>query len=92
MDGYDGFGEGSSTAGRQPTGNLTKRGTRACVNCRKGKNRRVLAGHRVRSPLIQRGSRCEGWEDPPCRRCRASGTVCVFEKPEKSSLDDVAIE
>ncbi|KAG8964479.1 hypothetical protein FRC03_001730 [Tulasnella sp. 419] len=28
-------------------------------------------------------NRCEG--ESPCRRCQASGTVCVFEKPERKS-------
>ncbi|EKM80953.1 hypothetical protein AGABI1DRAFT_71600 [Agaricus bisporus var. burnettii JB137-S8] len=28
-------------------------------------------------------NRCEG--EAPCRRCQASGTLCVFEKPEKKN-------
>lgn len=29
-------------------------------------------------------NRCEG--EAPCRRCQASGTPCIFEKPEKKSV------
>ncbi|KAF6760337.1 hypothetical protein DFP72DRAFT_1062307 [Ephemerocybe angulata] len=33
-------------------------------------------------------NRCEG--EPPCRRCLASGTPCVFEKPEKKNVQALA--
>ncbi|KAK7472549.1 hypothetical protein VKT23_000664 [Stygiomarasmius scandens] len=46
-----------------------KRGTKACTACRKGKNR------------CQPG---EG-ENSACKRCQASGTPCVYEKPEKKN-------
>lgn len=29
-------------------------------------------------------NRCEG--EPPCRRCRANNTPCIFEKPEKKAV------
>ncbi|KAF9653826.1 hypothetical protein BDM02DRAFT_3086575 [Thelephora ganbajun] len=29
-------------------------------------------------------NRCEG--EPPCRRCQINGTPCIFEKPEKKSV------
>lgn len=29
--------------------------------------------------------RCLGADDPPCKRCRASGLDCVFEKPKRQS-------
>ncbi|TFK44692.1 hypothetical protein BDQ12DRAFT_30687 [Crucibulum laeve] len=33
-------------------------------------------------------NRCEG--EAPCRRCQASGTPCIFEKPEKKNVQGVA--
>ncbi|OAX36573.1 hypothetical protein K503DRAFT_867495 [Rhizopogon vinicolor AM-OR11-026] len=32
-------------------------------------------------------NRCEG--EAPCRRCRLSGTTCVFEKPEKKNTNAI---
>ncbi|KAF9012314.1 hypothetical protein BDQ17DRAFT_1232266 [Cyathus striatus] len=33
-------------------------------------------------------NRCEG--DAPCKRCQASGTPCIFEKPEKKNVQAMA--
>ncbi|KAF8161081.1 hypothetical protein B0H34DRAFT_781703 [Crassisporium funariophilum] len=33
-------------------------------------------------------NRCEG--EAPCRRCQASGTPCVFEKPEKKNVQGMS--
>ncbi|KAF4621202.1 hypothetical protein D9613_000678 [Agrocybe pediades] len=33
-------------------------------------------------------NRCEG--EAPCRRCQASGTPCIFEKPEKKNVQGLA--
>jgi len=33
-------------------------------------------------------NRCEG--EAPCRRCQASGTPCIFEKPEKKNTQPMA--
>ncbi|KAI0793208.1 hypothetical protein C8Q75DRAFT_712840 [Abortiporus biennis] len=33
-------------------------------------------------------NRCEG--EPPCRRCRLSGTPCIFEKPEKKNVQPMS--
>ncbi|KAG6336629.1 hypothetical protein ID866_2468 [Astraeus odoratus] len=55
----------------QPSTHIPKRGARACTACRKGKNR------------------CEGevtFMGPTCRRCKMSGTPCIFEKPEKKNV------
>ncbi|CDZ97001.1 fungal specific transcription factor domain protein [Phaffia rhodozyma] len=49
----------------------TERGARACVACRKGKNR--CEG------LLNADNTIE----PPCRRCELAGVPCVFEKPPK---------
>lgn len=27
--------------------------------------------------------RCEGADQPPCRRCRHAGLECLFEKPSR---------
>lgn len=29
--------------------------------------------------------RCEGAENPPCRRCRHAGLECLFEKPTREA-------
>ncbi len=29
--------------------------------------------------------RCEGAENPPCRRCRHAGLECLFEKPQREA-------
>lgn len=33
-------------------------------------------------------NRCEG--EPPCKRCVASGSQCIFEKPEKKNVQNLA--
>lgn len=29
--------------------------------------------------------RCEGADNPPCRRCRNGGLECLFEKPSREA-------
>lgn len=29
--------------------------------------------------------RCEGADNPPCRRCRHTGLECLFEKPSREA-------
>ena len=29
--------------------------------------------------------RCEGADNPPCRRCRNTGLECLFEKPSREA-------
>jgi len=29
--------------------------------------------------------RCEGADNPPCRRCRHAGLECLFEKPTREA-------
>ncbi|GFZ43370.1 hypothetical protein JCM24511_01090 [Saitozyma sp. JCM 24511] len=62
-----GAGAGAGAAQAFPTaGPTAKRGSKACVACRKGKNR--CEG----DPTGQNKS---------CRRCLVNGITCVFEKP-----------
>ncbi|BEJ18183.1 hypothetical protein CspHIS471_0704600 [Cutaneotrichosporon sp. HIS471] len=58
---------GSSSRPAQPSGNAGKRGSRACVACRKGKNRCEPDPGGASS----------------CRRCLLNGMTCVFEKAER---------
>ncbi|KAJ7783181.1 hypothetical protein B0H16DRAFT_1495738 [Mycena metata] len=55
----------------QNNSHIPKRGARACTACRKGES----------SNIATRKSNARS----PCRRCQLSGTLCVFEKPEKKS-------
>ncbi|KAL4078547.1 hypothetical protein V8B97DRAFT_1865873 [Scleroderma yunnanense] len=34
-------------------------------------------------------NRCEG--EPPCRRCKMTGTPCIFEKPEKKNVQPLPV-
>ncbi|KIO27052.1 hypothetical protein M407DRAFT_243504 [Tulasnella calospora MUT 4182] len=45
--------------------------------------RQVLRVNRACNACRKQKMRCEGPENPPCARCRASGQPCVFEKVQK---------
>ncbi|KAF8590908.1 hypothetical protein K439DRAFT_1116990 [Ramaria rubella] len=82
----DSQGQSLQLKGSQ-TAHIPKRGARACTACRKGKNRCegevcVLASAQIHALTeVRRPGR-----KAPCRRCQLSGTLCVFEKPEKKNV------
>ncbi len=39
--------------------------------------------HRACNACRKQKARCDGPENPPCRRCRQVGIECIFEKPPK---------
>ncbi|KAN0064574.1 hypothetical protein ACQY0O_002202 [Thecaphora frezii] len=41
--------------------------------------------HRACTSCRKQKARCDGPEDPPCRRCKAAGIDCIFEKPPRDS-------
>ncbi|KAJ1025611.1 hypothetical protein NDA18_003954 [Ustilago nuda] len=41
--------------------------------------------HRACNACRKQKARCDGPENPPCRRCRQVGIQCIFEKPPKDS-------
>ncbi|SOV05025.1 uncharacterized protein UDID_03077 [Ustilago sp. UG-2017a] len=41
--------------------------------------------HRACNACRKQKARCDGPENPPCRRCRQVGIECIFEKPPKDS-------
>ncbi|PWZ02089.1 hypothetical protein BCV70DRAFT_198367 [Testicularia cyperi] len=41
--------------------------------------------HRACNACRKQKARCEGPEDPPCKRCRQVGVECIFEKPPKET-------
>ena len=65
-------------------GEEAARSGRACLACRKLKvSPCALWRDRslIRSPLSQ--TRCDGAEDPPCKRCRSGGHECVFVESKR---------
>ncbi|KAG8968751.1 hypothetical protein FRC03_006207 [Tulasnella sp. 419] len=50
--------------------------------------RQVLRVNRACNACRKQKMRCEGPENPPCARCRASGAPCVFEKVQKPDAQD----
>lgn len=67
-----------------------KRGPRACVACRKGKVCVCLAPCSAclfkSNNFLQ--NRCEGADNPPCKKCRSQQIECVFEAPTKEKHVD----
>ncbi|CAE6342692.1 unnamed protein product [Rhizoctonia solani] len=47
----------------------------------------VLRVNRACNACRKQKMRCEGPDNPPCARCRTSGTQCIFEKIPKSDPD-----
>ncbi|KAL5631787.1 hypothetical protein ACGC1H_000001 [Rhizoctonia solani] len=47
----------------------------------------VLRVNRACNACRKQKMRCEGPDNPPCARCRTSGTQCIFEKVHKSDPD-----
>ncbi|SPO37934.1 uncharacterized protein PSFLO_03411 [Pseudozyma flocculosa] len=41
--------------------------------------------HRACTSCRKQKARCEGPEHPPCRRCKAAGIDCIFEKPPRET-------
>ena len=41
--------------------------------------------HRACNACRKQKARCDGPENPPCRRCRQVGIECIFEKPPKDA-------
>uniref|UniRef100_V5F023 Zn(2)-C6 fungal-type domain-containing protein n=1 Tax=Kalmanozyma brasiliensis (strain GHG001) TaxID=1365824 RepID=V5F023_KALBG len=41
--------------------------------------------HRACNACRKQKARCDGPENPPCRRCRQVGIECIFEKPPKEA-------
>lgn len=91
-----GQGDMSMAASSQQQSHIPKRGARACTSCRKGKNRCEGEVRTVFLVLLsltearQYRSRPGSYQQPPCRRCQASGTPCIFEKPEKKNAQGLS--
>jgi hypothetical protein len=71
----------STGSSNTTTGTIKERSSRACLNCRKHKV--GFTGHPLHctNPEISRlQMKCENADDPPCKRCRASGRTCVFQQ------------
>lgn len=69
-----------------------KRGSKACLACRRGKNRCAALSTRVHAgAYVPR--RCQEADNPPCKRCRQTGTECVFDtKPPRPTPGEALLE
>lgn len=81
----------------QATQHIPKRGARACTACRKGKNRcegevSLVNGLHRPALLTERPASPSrpGTFQAPCRRCAHNGIACVYEKPEKKSVQGLS--
>ena len=91
-----GSGDLSMAASSQQQPHIPKRGARACTSCRKGKNRCegevrpvfLVHVHSQRPVITVPGPAL--YPQAPCRRCQASGTPCIFEKPEKKNVQGLS--
>ena len=91
-----GSGDLSMATSSQQQPHIPKRGARACTSCRKGKNRCegevrlvfLVYFHSQRPVITVPGPAL--YQQAPCRRCQASGTPCIFEKPEKKNVQGLS--
>lgn len=57
----------------------------ACVSSLRLSNLRIHANSYQQNACRKQKMRCEGADNPPCRRCRHAGLECLFEKPTREA-------